>query len=166
MFDLDVGINLWERNPTYLPAVVINLFNTKGQILEKYQNALIGVLIVAKIAKAYQEHGYHHSEEPLCFNKLAGQVREHPEYFTKEFNIRQANWINPQNIIISAPAPCRDPSPHSVWDAKKILSYAGGTIFVAGTLLTLYKIFSKKDNGNIATPDLKAGSTYLPKFEL
>ncbi len=58
-----------------------------------------------------------------------------------------------------------DPDTQSFWNNKKIVSYAGGAIFVASTLLVLYKIFSQKSGDNVTTPGLEPGSSNIPKIE-
>src|SRR5204862_450289 len=50
------GINAWRRNPTYVPAVFINLarFNDKDEAQDlKIQRALEGVVCVAEILEKY-----------------------------------------------------------------------------------------------------------------
>lgn len=166
VFGLDSGINHWTRNPTYLTTVMLNLFNTPSQTVEqKYQKALAGMLVLAKIATAYQNRGHHRSEEPLCFNNLAAQAREHPEYFTKEFEISQINWSDPRNIVIAPCIPQINLETQSIWNRKKILSYTGKAIFVASTLLIFYRIFSKKNDDNVAILGLKLDTPNTPKIE-
>ncbi len=63
------------------------------------------------------------------------------------------------------PIPQMDPGTQSFWNSKRIMSYAGGAIFVASTLLVLYKIFNKKSGDNITTPGLEPGSSNIPKIE-
>lgn len=100
------GINSWPRNPTYMPAVLINLFNSDQtlSLSKKFQRTVQGALILAKICQQYQERGYHHSlENPLCFNKLAGQARNNPEWFSDKFDVAQIDWRDPENITVTAP---------------------------------------------------------------
>ncbi len=104
MFGVDSGVNTWTRNPTYMPAFVLNLFNASKDPSEKYQRALNGMLTLAKIANAYQEKRYQLSETPLCFNPLAGQATKNPEWF-ESFDASQIIWDNPQALTIQAPAP-------------------------------------------------------------
>lgn len=102
MFGVDSGVNIWTRNPTYMPAFMLNLFNASKDPSEKYQRALNGMLTLAKITNAYQEKRFQLSETPLCFNPLAGQATKNPEWF-ESFDALQIIWDKPQEITIQAP---------------------------------------------------------------
>lgn len=102
-FGINSGINTWEHQPTYMPAVLLNLFNSASEISDKYKRALNGFVVLAKIIDEYQKTEYNNSESPLCFNKLAAQAKFSPELFVKTFEISQINWDDPKNLIINYP---------------------------------------------------------------
>ncbi len=102
-FGINSGINTWKHHPTYIPAVLLNLFNSTSEISDKYKNALNGFIVLAKIIDEYQKLEYNNSESPLCFNKLAAQAKFNPELFAETFEISQINWDDPKNLIINYP---------------------------------------------------------------
>lgn len=102
-FGINSGINVWKHHPTYIPAVLLNLFNSTSDISDKYKRALNGFVVLAKIVDEYQKLEYHNSESPLCFNKLAAQAKCNRELFAETFEISQINWDDPKNIIINYP---------------------------------------------------------------
>lgn len=100
VFGINSGINTWKYHPTYMPAVLLNLFNSTSEISDKYKRALSGVVVLAKIIDRYQKLGYHNTESSLCFNKLASQAKSNPEWFSEKFETSQINWDDPKNLII------------------------------------------------------------------
>ncbi len=102
-FGINSGINTWKHHPTYMPAVLLNLFNSTSEISDKYKRALNGFVVLAKIIDEYQKLEYNNSESPLCFNKLADQAKFNPELFAETFEISQINWDDPKNLIINYP---------------------------------------------------------------
>ncbi len=103
IFGLKSGLNQWKRNPTYLPAVLLNLFQSTPVISEQYERALNGVLVLAKIGKEYQTQGSHLTlDSPLCFNSLAAQAKAHPEWFNPQpFHFLQIDWTHPGRVEIA-----------------------------------------------------------------
>ena len=91
IFSLNSGINSWQRNPTYMPAVLLNLFNAEKEVPKNYQAALNGVIILAKISLEYQTLGNSNGEHPLFFNNLAAQARDNPDLF-KQVDSFKINW--------------------------------------------------------------------------
>lgn len=91
IFSLNSGINSWQRNPTYMPAVLLNLFNSNQEVPRNYQAALNGVIILAKISQEYQTLGNSNNEHPLSFNNLAAQARDNPDLF-KQIDSFKINW--------------------------------------------------------------------------
>jgi len=86
--DKECGINCWERNPTYVPAVLLNLAKFQDQTeprLNKMQRALNGALCVAKLCHQYAKVPTNvASETPLNFNALAGLANANPSLFNPE----------------------------------------------------------------------------------
>lgn len=98
VFGLQTGVNIWKRNPTYMPTVLLNLFGIAGTEPERYQRVLRGVLFMANICMRYQALGNHNHDSPLCFNGLAGQAKNYSEFFkiTQEPEISWGtNQVNP-----------------------------------------------------------------------
>ena len=102
-FGINSGINVWKHHPTYMPAVLLNLFNSTFDISDKHKRALNGFVVLAKIIDEYQKTEYNNSEDPLCFNKLAAQAKVNPELFEETFEVSQINWDDPKNLIINYP---------------------------------------------------------------
>ena len=103
-FGVNSGINNWNHHPTYIPAVLLNLFNSTSEIDFKYYRALNGFIVLAKIIDEYERLGYSQEENPLCFNMLASQAKSNPILFEKNhFDISQINWDDPKNLIIIQP---------------------------------------------------------------
>lgn len=102
-FGINSGINIWKHHPTYMPAVLLNLFNSTSEISDKYERALNGLVVLAKIIDEYQKLEYSNLESPLCFNNLAAQAKCNPELFAKTLEISQINLDDSKNIIINYP---------------------------------------------------------------
>lgn len=77
-FDMHKGMNEWRRNPTYVPAVLLNLMRMqdKSESFEnKLSRAVQGTACVAGILQHYaSDQKRKDSEIPLCFNNLAGEA--------------------------------------------------------------------------------------------
>jgi len=84
-FSVHGGFNRWTRNPTYVPAVLINLarFNDESVSTEtKIGRGLRGAVCTAKILEHYsRELANVISETPLCFNSFAGLANANPDIF-------------------------------------------------------------------------------------
>lgn len=78
------GINTWTRNPTYMPALLLNVFNYNypqgTEQIERYKNALATGLWLAKYCQA-REHSASSNNEPINFNDLAGRAKADPVRF-------------------------------------------------------------------------------------
>jgi hypothetical protein len=98
IFGLQTGVNIWKRNPTYMPTVLLNLFSIAGTEPERYQRVLRGILLMANLCTRYQALSNLDLDSPLCFNGLAGQAKNYSEFFkiTQESEISWgANQVNP-----------------------------------------------------------------------
>lgn len=88
-FDIHAGFNLWNRNPTYGPAVLLNLAdfqNPKEVKAVKIARALEGACCLAHLFK-YIAAKVEKSETPVNLNEIAGIAAKHPELFQlKKFN--------------------------------------------------------------------------------
>jgi len=84
----EIGINTWKRNPTYLPAVLLNLGKFQDQrepLLDKITRALEGAVCVARLCRQYASVPENvNSEHPLNFNSLAGLAISKPSLFSSE----------------------------------------------------------------------------------
>lgn len=103
-FDLFAGMNAWTRNPTYIPAVLINLANFSGigeKRSDKILRALNGAVCLAKYLAHYgHEESSRNSDTPLCFNSMAGLASKDPTHFNiKTFDPTQFE-VNKKNDII------------------------------------------------------------------
>lgn len=100
-FDISSGFNSWNRNPTYIPAVLVNLirFHDGAEMIEeKLKRALNGALCIAKLLEAYSHKPEQVSSEiPLCFNLIAQLAYTNPELFnpdhfdSKRFELDEKN---------------------------------------------------------------------------
>jgi len=83
-FDLFGGINSWERNPTYVPAVFLNLARLHADNNEpnrdKLFRALNGFVCLAKLLED-QAPQNKNNQTPISFNELAKLASEKPDYF-------------------------------------------------------------------------------------
>jgi len=93
-FDLNGGFNLWHRNPTYGPAVLVNL----GRFLEageskqaKIDRAIEGAACLAQWFAAYKD-AYETSSSPINLNAMAGTAAKEPGLF------RLSNF-NPKDFV-------------------------------------------------------------------
>lgn len=105
LFGFDSGINTWQRNPTYMPALIGVLFNSVKEETQKYKMALHGFLILAKIAKkCKEERQCDERPSPLCFNSLAHQVKESKFlqlfFDSKSFNVNTIILTEKNEAII------------------------------------------------------------------
>lgn len=86
-----VGMNAWARNPTYVPAVLVNLLQlqkTDEPKQVKVERALEGACCIAIVLQRYAEVPEHrHSLNPLSFNGYAGIAGKTPKFLSlKHFN--------------------------------------------------------------------------------
>lgn len=93
-FALDDGFNIWKRNPTYLPAVLLNVIKAGGNPIE-------AAVCVSQLFVQYEEIGLSlSSENPLCLNTLAGMVSREPQLLTLgKFNVLQFTFNEDNNIV-------------------------------------------------------------------
>ncbi len=102
MFAIDRGINRWQRNPTYMPTVLINVFKplasaeSKGKRLEK---TLIAASCLAKVLSSAELKGYSKNEEPLNMNPFAKSVSTLSEEWFKACNINDFIIENHQLML-------------------------------------------------------------------
>lgn len=160
MFGLKTGINIWRRNPTYMPAVLLNLFNSTSDPATQYERALQGILVLAKITQEYQKRGLHDSDTPLCFNDLAGQARSHPEWFDKPFSVDKLDWEHPKNIkflaefkpspVVSSVLGSQTPP---MWRGRNKNRFILGGVVAIGGMFILYNLF-RSENQNPLTQAL------------
>lgn len=94
------GINVWRRNSTYIPAVLVNLFN-KGLPEKPLVLALQGVICIAKILSHYASESVRmESDTPLCFNGLAGLASFNLEYFDgSTFTVDHVGYDERSNVV-------------------------------------------------------------------
>lgn len=85
MEETEFGINTWARNPTYAPAVLVNVarFQDAKEPKEvKIKRALEAAACLAYLLQSYSENDENrNSIEPLNLNALAGIVSKQPELF-------------------------------------------------------------------------------------
>ncbi len=102
IFGLYSGINTWKRNPTYMPTVVVTLFNSTEDLSEKYKRALGRLLVLAKILKKHQEDGKYSMESPVCFNSLTKQIKDQDLLLAvlndKEFSAKSVIWTKTNEV--------------------------------------------------------------------
>lgn len=83
-FKMDGGFNTWARNPTYGPAVLVNLANFQNHQEDrqlKINRALEGACCLAIWAKTY-ESSMIPLTTPVNFNAMAGLAAKEPEKFS------------------------------------------------------------------------------------
>jgi hypothetical protein len=94
------------RTPTYVPALLVNLANhptlgaTKIERLAKVVN--LGLPFVAKVLEQHSQalqQDPTRGDVPLCFNHVAGQVKQDPSLLAHTFLIDTANHI----VVITPP---------------------------------------------------------------
>ncbi|MDB6096964.1 MAG: hypothetical protein JWM09_1242 [Francisellaceae bacterium] len=104
MFGMHSGINNWNRNPTYMPAVLINLLNAEPAASDEKKCflALQGVLVMAKICKILEERGQAKLNNPISFNQVAGLARTNPEFFYLKFNSNQISITTNHEVVIKS----------------------------------------------------------------
>lgn len=87
-FGLATGLNQWQRNPTYLNTVLLNLgrFHDNNEpLVPKYERVTNGLVFLAKLLEHYAaQPNATHSDVPLCLNGLAGRANEEPKTFTSK----------------------------------------------------------------------------------
>lgn len=110
------GINAWKRNPTYVPAVFINLarFNDKDEAQDlKIQRAVEGVVCVAEILQKYgQVMENRNAEHPLSLNALAGLANKQPKLFMiKTFNANHFTFNRFSVELVVAPEKTMEANP-------------------------------------------------------
>lgn len=93
-FALDAGFNNWERNPTYIPAVLLNLVKLGGNPVE-------AAVCLAHLLEKYEKTGLSISSlNPLCFNNLAGLALSEPQLFTPaKFDSSLFDFDEENNVI-------------------------------------------------------------------
>ena len=101
---LDVSQNsLLDKAPTYMPAVLVNLFNnpnlgnTKEERLSKAIE--VGLPFLAKVLEKHQKLlklDVMDPNIPLNFNRAAGIAKEAPELLFCEFQIDQEGLVDLQ----------------------------------------------------------------------
>lgn len=86
----------FERTPTYMPAVLVNLSNnsqlgiTREERLSKA--VTLGLPFLAKVLEKHKQSLFENKADPkipLNFNKAAGVAKERPHTLLNEFNIDQ-----------------------------------------------------------------------------
>lgn len=98
VFDIDQGVNLWNRNPTYMTTVLLNLQSTLTghPLLKRCQSILDGAVILANIIQRAEQFNCHQLLTPICFNTLAGQVRLNPKWLSRnDFTIFNISFTIP-----------------------------------------------------------------------
>lgn len=102
------GINVWKRNPTYIPAVIINLFDTYNQNERQaaIKAAIAGLVCIAQCTKLYAANNeFKLSETPLCFNTMATLAKTNPNYFNPDsFSPSAFSLDGRQNLVLSQPS--------------------------------------------------------------
>ncbi len=101
VFGLESGINTWALNPSYMPTVVLNIFNNPAYQNLKYQKALEGMLVLAELLTACQQAEHHASGTRIELRLLAAQAKTHPEWFTEQFRISKIDWQEGNIVIVS-----------------------------------------------------------------
>jgi hypothetical protein len=100
IFGIETGINIWNRNPTYIPAVLLNLFNAPATTdAIKYEHVLSGAVWIAKFCSYYSEN-YKNSSEPLCFNSTAAIAKTNVDLFLKKFDPESIEFKKPNEPTI------------------------------------------------------------------
>lgn len=89
--ETEIGINAWLRNPTYAPAVLVNLLQqqkTDEPKQIKITRVLEGSVCMATLLRKYAESlENRNSLNPLSFNDYAGVAGKTPKFLTlKHFN--------------------------------------------------------------------------------
>lgn len=101
-FTLDGGFNNWQRNPTYLPAVLLN-------IAKAGKNPINAAVCMAKLFEKYTQAGFTtSSSNPLCLNTLAGIAVKEPELFSPGvFNSEQFTLDEYNNVTLQPEIPLK-----------------------------------------------------------
>ena len=96
-FIWDGGFNNWQRNPTYLPAVLLN-------IVKAGKNPVEAAVGIAKLFERYAQAGIAAaSSNPLCLNTLAGIATKEPDLFSlKAFNVEQFAVDEQNNVTFQS----------------------------------------------------------------
>lgn len=102
-FSLMHGVNCWVRNPTYMPAVLLNLAKKGARPEESTAHVLNGLACIARLLRRFQAD-YAECSQPLCFNHLAGRVAANKAKFfldarvfnPDEFSVNDEYAIVPQ----------------------------------------------------------------------
>jgi hypothetical protein len=124
-FNMEGGFNLWQRNPTYGPTVLLNLANFQAPQEDrqiKINRALEGACCLARWTKHYAEK-VKDSNEPVNFNGMAGIAASQPELFKlKNFNVLEFeldahNKVAFKKILSSVQS--RPASPPLTWDRDR-----------------------------------------------
>jgi hypothetical protein len=112
-FDLNKGFNLWERNPTYMPAVLVNAFNFNKDNMqiskeERVKNALKVATCIANITNYFSNKilpgssiSVEKADNPVSFNQLAGEAAKDLYKFINEFNVEKVKIVDYQLQISS-----------------------------------------------------------------
>lgn len=110
----EIGINAWKRNPTYLPAVLLNLANftvksehDKGETESRFikiVRALEGAVCIAALLKKYASVPLHkESLSPLSLNALAEIAVKQPELLSlKHFKPETFDFDPIKGVILAA----------------------------------------------------------------
>ncbi len=106
-FSLDEGFNGWVRNPTYLPALLLNIYNNRQDphcklltIEERMQNAVNTAVSLAKLFD-YNKNEWQFLPDPINLNELAGLASKNPVLFLNPLKFNPADFVldNLQQVV-------------------------------------------------------------------
>ncbi len=107
-FDLHTGVNTWSRNPTYLPAVLLNLARFQEidePLTKKFERITAGMVFVSRVLEHYAKTADTQSSTPLCFNHLAKTAHENPQAFQADlFDASQIEFDTQNNALLTTNA--------------------------------------------------------------
>lgn len=105
-FALYDGFNKWERNPTYIPAFLLNIYNKRDsndkllKIEERMKNAVNAAASIAKLFN-YNKSQWQILKDPINLNALAGLASSKPSLFLEPLNFNPADFEldNSQQVV-------------------------------------------------------------------
>lgn len=103
-FGLETGINQFKYTPTYVPAVLVNLYNAIRRNPNRNDYAatvaaIRGAVCLAKITQKFAAQGKS-SDNPLCFNLLSKLSTSNPAIFMPDDFDATKFEINQNNDLI------------------------------------------------------------------
>ncbi len=149
---VETGINAWTRNPTYLPAVLINLaifHDVKESFDIKIQHALEGAICLAEILSKYGEQEENRTSiSPLNFNELAGFAVKNPSFFTlANFDLNQVQF-NGSQVKVKDKSKERENKKENDKLKSEPSSLSKYTIGAGFGLLTGFILYKIRNQGN------------------